>query len=250
MKAFLFAVGLCCAGLAQAQPDPCPALTAGAEAQVVRQRMAKDDLGAFRSIGERALQALAQCPRSDRLWYLAARSAEVLAAHQAGDAFAEHGGLKKIVSQALAAAPESAAVATIAARLDQGSALARKAHQLDSDYAPARRALAEALAREGAIEEALQLATPPAAAGPMHLTRSRVLLAAGRPAQALTQARLAGSGDPDEPTPTIDRHRDVQEALGLALLALKRPGEARKALAAAAASGSLAARQALARQRR
>jgi len=209
--------------------------------------MAKDDLGVFRAIGDRAIDVLGQCPQSARLWYLAARSAEVLEIWSSGQAFAAYGGLNKIVADALSHAPYSAPVATVAARVEGSSSLARKALTLDPNYQPARRALAETLAKEGAFDEALRVATVDARRGPMHLTRARVLLAAKRPADAVREAKKITPSQPDELAPAGDMYRDAQEVLGFALLALHRPAEARKALRAAASAGSVAAQRQLAK---
>ena len=227
--------------------NPCADLESGVEAEVQRLPMAKDDVGVFRAIGDRAVDALRQCPQSGRLWYLAARSAEVLEVRSNGQAFATSGGLNKIVADALSHAPSSAAVATVAARVEGRSSLARKALALDPSYQPARRALAETLAKEGAVDEALRVATVDARRGPMHLTRARVLLAAKRPADAAQEARKIVPSQPDELSPAGDLYRDGQEVLGFALLDLHRPAEARKALQAAASAGSVAAQRQLAK---
>jgi hypothetical protein len=228
-----------------AQRDPCAGLESGVESEVRRLPMAKDEIGVFRAIGDRALDALGQCPQSSRLWYLATRSAEVLESRSNGQAFAASGGLKKIVADALSHAPSSAAVVTVAARVEGSSTLARKALALDPRYQPARRALAETLAREGAVEEALRVATVDDRRGPMHLTRARVLLAAKRPGDAVQEAKKITPSEPDELSPAADMHRDEQEVLGFALLELNRPAEAMKALRAAASAGSVAAQKQL-----
>ncbi len=229
------------AGAEATEDGACAAQQARVEAEAGLLATAKDEFGALRSIGDSALAALRQCPGSARLWYLAARAAEVLEVPSAGQAFAASGGLKEIVAQAAAHAPGSAPVATVAARVDGGSAAARRALALDADYLPARCALAEALAREGAMAQALELVPASAGRGPQHLTRARVLLAAGRHEQAAQEARRAAPGAADELTPRAVSYRDAQEVLGLALLGLNRPTEARQALRAAAAAGSLAA---------
>lgn len=246
MRRLLFACGLF-ASIAQAQPGQCLRLESGVEADVGMLAMAKDEIGAFRSIGDRALDALLQCPQSARLWYLAARSAEVLENPSGGQAFAASGGLKKIVADALSHAPTSAAVATVSARVEGDSAAARKAFALDPNYAPGRRALAEALAREGAVDEALGLAAAGSRRGPMHLTRARVLLAGGRYPEALREATRVTPAEPDELSPAADLYRDAQEVRGFALLGLNRRAEARKVLRTAASVGSIAAQAQLAR---
>ncbi len=195
MKRILCA--LCCfAATALAQQNTCPSLESGVEAEVLRVRVAKDDLGAFRAVGDKALSALRLCPQSARLWYLAARSAEVLESPSNGQAFAAEGGLNRIVADALSHAPSSAPAATVAARVQVSSSLARKALALDPNYQPARRALAELLAKEGAIDEALRLASAKTPSGPMHLTRAHVLLAAKRPAEAVAEARKIPMNSP------------------------------------------------------
>ncbi len=54
-------------------------------------------------------------------------------------------------------------------------------------------------------------------------------------------------GEPDEFSPAVEMYRDKQEVLGFALLDLQKTAEARKALRAAAAAGSVAAQRYLAK---
>jgi hypothetical protein len=202
--------------------------------------MAADDLGVFRTIADRSQAGLRTCKDSARLWYLAARAAEVL----------DEKGLKEIVADALAHAPNSAPVLTVGARVQGSASLARKAHEVDPAYQPARRALAELLAKQGGVEEALRLTANPSSDA-MRLTRARVLLAAKRPAEAVTEIRkLPKSPDSDEPSPAVEMRRDTQEVLGFALLDLHKMVEAEKALRAAAAAGSTAAQHYLAQHKK
>jgi hypothetical protein len=246
MKTLLLLCLCVCAATAWAQQNTCVGLESGVEAEVVGLPVASDDVGLFGTVGDQALAALRQCPQSTRLWYLAARSAEVLENPSNGQAFAAEGGLKKIVADALSHAPKSAPVLTVAARVQHSSALARKAVALDSGYQPARRALAELLAEEGSIEEALLLTANPRSDA-MRLTRARVLLAAKRPAEAVAEIRkIPRSASPDELSPVVEMHRDTQEVLGFALLDLKQTAQGQEALRAAAAAGSVAAQHYLA----
>jgi tetratricopeptide (TPR) repeat protein len=246
MKAFL--LGFCLVAAALAQDNKCASSEARVEAEVQRVRVAADDVGVFRTIGDQALSALSQCPDSARLWYLAARSAEVLEGPMGGKVFATEGGTKKIVADALAHSPSSAPIATVAARVQNSSSLARKALELDPTYQPARRALAALLAKEGSFDEALRLTDRPQSS-PMRLTRAQVLLAAKRPAEAVGEARKVVTSDPpDELSPRREMYRDTEEVLGFALLDLHRKQEAHKALQAAAAAGSAAAQGYLAKQ--
>lgn len=248
MKTIL--VALCCfAAAALAQQDKCANLESRVETEVRGVPVASDDLGVFRTVGDQALAALRECPQSARLWYLAARSAELLENPSNGQAFAAEGGLTAIVADALSHSPSSAPVATVAARVQGSSTLARKALALDPNYQPARRALAELLAKEGAIDEALRL-TAKNRSNPMRLTRARVLLAAKRPAEAVAEAKkIVTSGHSDELSPAGEMYRDTEEILGFALLDLRKTSEAQKALRAAAAAGSVAAQRYLAKSR-
>jgi hypothetical protein len=226
------------------QENTCARLESRVRADVQAVEFAEDQSGAFRAVGDDALSGVRQCPQSVRLWYLAARSAEVLELPYNGQAFVGEGGLKKIVADALAHAPQSAPVVTVAARVGGSSALARKAMALDPNYQPARRALADLLAKEGGVEEALRLVSGKTPSDSTRLTRARVLLAAKRPAEAVDEARkIAKPGESDELSPTVEMYRDTQEVLGFALLNLGKADEARKALRAAASAGSIAARR-------
>ena len=245
MRALL--VGFCFLAAALAQDDKCASSEFRVEAEVHRVRVAEDDLGVFRMIGDQALSALRECPRSTRLWYWAARSAEVLQDQGDGQVFADQGGSQTIVSAALAHSPSSAPVTTVAARVQKSSSLARKALDLDPKYEPARRALAQLLVREGSLDEALRLTEKPQSSA-MHLTRAKVLLAAKRPAEAVAEAHKVVVADPpDELSPRKEMYRDTEEVLGFALLDLRRKQEAQKALRSAAAAGSSRARDYLAK---
>jgi len=231
--------------------ESCSALEGRLDSQAAGLPLAADQSGEFRAIGDAALDAVKTCPHSERLWYLAARSAEVLDGASGGAAFAEGGGAKKIARQAAAQAPRSVAVATILARVDRTEQAARAAYDLDPHYAPARRALALALARQGSFDEARKLVTP-AADAPDLTARATVLLAAGQPAEAAKEARKALKRpvpDATELSPTNEILRDANEVLGFALLAQGRAREALRVLAVAASTGSLAAQAELAKRR-
>jgi hypothetical protein len=243
-----FIAALICAANALAQPATCAALESGVEVEVQSLAFVKDDVGLFRTIGRRAIDALTRCPESARLWYLATRSAEVLDQRFKERSFPENGGLRTLLADARAHAPASAAIATVAARVDGGSAAARIALALDPAYPPARRALAEALAREGSIDEALALVVAHGRSASMQLSRARILLAGKRPTDALREANRALAGKADELSPAADLPRDAHEARGFALLALHRPADAKRALRAASAAGSVAARNWLAQR--
>lgn len=240
-------IGFCLVAAALAQDIKCDSAEFRLEAEVQRVRLAEDDLGVFRTIGDRALSALIACPDSARLWYLAARSAEVLEGPTKGHAFAAEGGMQKIVADALAHSPSSAAVVTVAARVQNNSSLARKALELDPKYQPARRTLAELLCKEGSLDEALRLTAKPESSQ-MHLARAQVLLAAKQPTAAIAEARRVVTSDPpDELSPRREIYRDAQEVLGFALLDLHQKQKGTKALRAAAAAGSLRAQDYLAK---
>jgi hypothetical protein len=135
-------------------------------------------------------------------------------------------------------------VVTVAARIEQSTDLARQAVALDPNYQPARRALAELLAKDGTIDAALGLTPGKTDSDSMRLTRARVLLAAHRPAAAVAQARKVRTpGEADELGPSGDLYRDSQEVLGFALLEAGKTQQARKSLQAAAAAGSSAAQR-------
>jgi hypothetical protein len=251
MKIIILWLACVLRGIPPAQASSCATLESRAEADVQALALAEEQSGAFRHLGDDALSAVRECPQSARLWYLAVRSAEVLEAPMNGRAFDNYGGLKRIAGDALTHAPNSAPVVTVAARVLDDENLARKAVTLDQGYQPARRALAELLAKTGAFEEALRYAVAGSPSDSMRLTRARVLLAAKRPAEAVSEARRVGSpGTPDELSPAVEVHRDQQEVLGFALLDVGKTSEGRKALEAAAASGSVAAQQYLARKAR
>jgi tetratricopeptide (TPR) repeat protein len=215
------------------------------DAEVARLRAAEDSLTLLRRIGTDSLAAVTDCPSSDRLWYLAARAAELLELPSGGQAFIAYGGFKTIVGDAEAHRPASFAIATIGARLDGSSAAARRALTLNPDYPPARRALAFALSREGNIEESLGVATIQRPHAADHLVRAKILLAGDRPLESEKEAEAAikaPGSDPDEVTLPIELQRDANETLGFALLKQGQTERAKRAFRIAAADGSIPAR--------
>ncbi len=141
-------------------------------------------------------------------------------------------------------------IATIVARLDGSVDAARRAMALDPSYAPARTALAVALAAKRDASAALATLTeaessPSAAA---LIVRARIKLMAGDANGALAEAlaaRNAAQKKEPEPTPTRDILRDAEELLGLSSRALGKPLEARRHLERAVSLGSAKAREAL-----
>lgn len=226
----------------------CAAIERRTNALVLALPAVADEMGAYRELGDAALEGTAVCPASAKLWYWAARSAEVLEGPLAGAAFAAAGGAATIAREAEVHVPGSVGIATVVARLAGTEAAARRALALDASYPPARRALAAALLKEGAPEEASKLMSSAGGTGPDRLTRARILLALGRAKEAAAEARTARDRpepDPSELTPSFEVLRDANETLGLALRAQGRAVEAGPFLKAAAAAGSQMARAAL-----
>jgi hypothetical protein len=213
---------------------------------------AADQAGALRQQFTRAAEALAECADSEALWYVLVRAAELGA-----DRFPVTIGSRTFATpldaarEAASRAPESARIATVLARLDATVASARRAVALDEKWAPARLALAAALAAEGASQEAdgifadtgVMQSVPGA-----NTVRARVLLERSKPEEAAALARrdLAGvwSKAPEFFLMSAVR-RDAAETLGLALLAAHQPKQAVRPLNDAADLGSERAREAL-----
>jgi hypothetical protein len=222
------------------------------EVRVRSLAVARDQLGVFRGLGETALTGLKNCPDSVKLWYFAARSAEVLEVPFAGAAFSGDGGAKKIARDAIAHVANSAPLVTILARIDGTAASARRAHEIDPGYRPARRVLAIALAKEGAISEALQILDLPDLSSADRIARARALLAAGHAEAAVSEAKKSLDQpltDPAEPTPEVELFRNGNEVLGFALLAAGRTKDALRVLRSAATVGSRAAQLELDKRR-
>jgi len=206
---------------------------------------AMDQAGALHAAGEAALKALANCPDSARLWYLAARAAEILDEQYGKPAFPPETAAD-LAAKAAAHAPQSAPVAVVAARATGRPDDARHAYQLDASYPPARRVYALTLAEAGEADKALGLVTGADRAD--RLARARILLAARRFAEAAAAARAAEATPPagdGEPTLESLFRCDVAETLGLALLGQGRRREAQEPLSVAAALGSRKAAAAL-----
>jgi tetratricopeptide (TPR) repeat protein len=238
-------------GSANAADSQCAALEDQLEVRLSVLNFAADQWGGFRGLGDSALEAVKTCQESERLWYLAARSAELLEVPFGGEAFASYGGAKKIAADAAAHAPHSAKVATVLARLDGSVASAQKAYELDRDYTPARDALALALSDEGRLADAMALLQGRTFLED-HLTRARILLQVNQTNEAAAEARSALKmplASLQEPTPTAAILRDGNEVLAFALLAMGRTREALVPLRTAAGAGSIIARSELAKRR-
>ena len=240
-------------GMAAVRAADCPALEEKVAHHLAGFPMVAEQTSPLLAMGQDAFAALRQCPDSPRLWYLAARAAEMLEAPEGPDhepAFPEHGSARQIAREAAAHAPRSAPIATVVARQEGTLEAAQQAHGLAPAYRPASRVLAVALARAGRPDEALALLKFPETypAAMTRIARADVLLAAGRGREAEREARQALAhpyDDPDEPSSRDALAWQGKEALGLALLAQKRPREAVPFLRAAAAGGSQAAGEAL-----
>lgn len=186
-----------------------------------------------------------ELPDSARLWYLAARAAEILDEQYGKPAFPPETAAD-LAAKAAAHAPQSAPVAVVAARATGRPDDARHAYQLDASYPPARRVYALTLAEAGEADKALGLVTGADRAD--RLARARILLAARRFAEAAAAARAAEATPPagdGEPTLESLFRCDVAETLGLALLGQGRRREAQEPLSVAAALGSRKAAAAL-----
>lgn len=212
---------------------------------------ALDEDGAFALLGRAAEQDLRSCPDLELQRYYLARLAELgYAATGARRAEAPAPGARALAEEAQRRHPLSARIATVVARLDGSVDAARRATALDPGYAPARTALAAALAAKGDTSAALaalgEAASSPSAAA--LIVRARIKLMAGDANGALADAQAAHNAaqkKEPEPTPTRDILRDVEELLGLSSRALGKPLEARKRLERAASLGSAKAREAL-----
>jgi tetratricopeptide (TPR) repeat protein len=222
--------------------DDCGRAELDLDARAKQLFVVADEVGALRDLGASALAGVQGCPRSSRLWYLAARAAEVLETHEGRVAFPERGDTKKLSLEAAAHAPESAEIATIVARSEGSVESARRAVNLDPNYLPARRALALALAKTGKTDDALRLLT---GAGQLdRLARAQILNIAGRFREAAPLSRealksYAASIPADaEPTLASDFRREANEALGVALIGEGRKADAIGPLRAAADEGS------------
>jgi hypothetical protein len=238
---------LAMSGSAKADDD-CPRLARDVEAGAALASSAADTDGALRGLGAQAREALRRCPNSEPLLYLAARTAEL----GYGDGPRSSGpapGAREFANAAVASQPGSVRLQTVAARLDGGVAAARRAFEADSKYAPARVALALALALAGEHDAAAALKLLPEHAGTVteRIARARVLLAVGRAPDAAREAAAAGAAKEEEIEllPARDLERDAQEVWGLALVAQSRSRDAAPHLKLAAGLGSASAAAAL-----
>jgi len=194
---------------------------------------------------EAGLQGIRQCPNSEKLWYAAVRSVELIGmplGYTGSDT------LQSLVTEAVKHEPTSARIATVSARVTLNVDQARHAVALDPKYPPARRALAVALAHAGQVEDALRLCQSAHPTKEDDMTRARILLDAGRASEALPVARKAAASGNLElkevvPVEIIDLKAD--ELLGFTLLKAGRTREATRVFRIAAAQGSIAAKQQL-----
>jgi hypothetical protein len=231
-----------------AAADGCAGLAESFDSRLALSRGAMDEDGAFVLLLRGAEADLRACPELEPQRYAVARLAEL--GYSAGDARRANGPdphAKTLTEAALRAFPRSARIATVAARLDGSVEFARRAVMIDPDYAPARVALAVALAASGDARGALAMLPASGQPASTLIARARISLAAGDARATLADALAAGKATPRElePMPGRDAVRDKEELLGLSLRALGRPAEARRRLESAASLGSAAARRAL-----
>jgi tetratricopeptide (TPR) repeat protein len=210
---------------------------------------AMDEDGTFALLRRAAEEDLRACPGLEPQRYYLARMAELgySGARRAGGPVP---GARALAEESLREHPLSVRIATVVARLDGSIKAAQHAVTLDPGYAPARTALAAALAANG--DRSAALATLGAGSGQpaaVLIVRARIRLAAGDASGALADAQAAGNAGPKnqpEPTPGRDILRDAEELLGLSSHALGKSPEARRHLERAASLGSTRAREALA----
>ena len=211
---------------------------------------AMDEGGALVLLSEAAKEGLRACPDLEPQSYIAARIAELGYAAGARRTAAQTVGALALAQDAARRHPDSVRIATVLARLEGSLDAARRAMALDARYAPARVQLAWALAATGARAEALVLLSQgrdterPASEWN---ARARIRLAAGEAKAAKVDAKAARAAKTREPelTPGTDIFRDTQETLGLSLMALGRPDDAKEHFELAAAVGSSKAKAAL-----
>lgn len=250
-KTLLFAAGLIALGSAAAAAETCAETESRLRARAAELDVVADQESALRGVAADALAATATCTANERLWYLAARGAEVIDPGNGEDPLGAGADALTIAHNGLSHAESSAALETIIARLTGEIEPARQAIAIAPDYRPAHRALAVALAREGRSAEALAVLGD-GQTTPDRMARARVFLALSRPADAIRESQAALAGpfkNPDEPTPISAFQEEINETLGLALIAAGKPGQAKASLKRAADLGSEAARKALAHLR-
>jgi hypothetical protein len=209
-----------------------------------------DETGAFVLLRGAAEQDLRSCPDLEPQRYFIVRMAEL--GYSAGGRRSEAPdvGARALAEDALLRYPHSARIATVAARLDGSVEAAQRAVAIDPGYAPARTALAVALAGRGDTSAALAILAGPASgmSATALIARARIRLAAGDAGGAFADAQAAGNAGKKEPEPTPGRDllRDTEELLGLSSRALGKSAQARKHFERAASLGSAKAREALA----
>lgn len=238
------------ANIATAAALDCARLAESFQARLVLVTGTADEDGSFVSLREQAQRDLQSCPRLEPERYFMLRMAELgfplNGAHRADGA---DPAARDLAENALRDHIDSVRIATVAARLNGSIESARQAAALDGGYAPARVALAAALARQGDNDAAL--AALPGNASNLSadalLERARIKLAKSDPRGSLADvlaARKAQQSDL-EPTPGRIRVRDTEELLGLSLNGIGKKRQAKKHLEIAASLGSNKAREAL-----
>jgi len=212
---------------------------------------AMDEDGAFALLLSAAEKDLRSCPELEPQHYYLARMAELgYSTTGARRADGPDAGARMLAEESMQKYPRSVRIATVAARLDGSVEAARRAMALDPGYAPARTALAAALAAKGDTSAALTTLAGAASSqsAAALIVRARIKLTAGDAVGAHADALAARSARQKEPEPTPGRDilRNMEELLGLSSRALGKSQEARKFLERAASLGSAKAREALA----
>jgi len=237
---------------ASAQVVNCAGVADAFAARLALSTGAMDEDGAFALLRSAAEEDLRSCPDLERQRYYLARMAELgYFATGARRADGPAPGAQALAEESQRKHPLSVRIATVAARLDGSIDAARRAMALDPGYAPARTALAVALAAKGDTPAALATlaGADSSQSAAALIVRARIRLMAGDANGALAAAlaaRNAGQRKEPEPTPSRDILRDAEELLGLSSRALGKPLEARKHLERATVLGSAKAREALA----
>lgn len=167
----------------------------------------KDQLGAMAASLHRTGELLqSQCPGNAELAWVQLRLLELGAGRgtfPVGLRTPETDRRWRALAQEWTArAPDSAPLATMAARADGSVEAAQRAVRIGPDYAPAHAALAEALLRKGQpdkADEAMRQVRHPAALTDGYSLLARIRLARGDIAGAQRAARLVLAGRHDDP---------------------------------------------------
>jgi hypothetical protein len=165
--------------------DACTRIESQVNASVSRLSSTESQLTLIHAIHRDALAGTRECPKSTRLWYLAARTSEILERIGEEDTSPGEDTLEVVLRNAHAKVPASKEVSVVAARVEGDLVQARGLLATYPDYWPARALVSDLLVSSRSCEEAVTVSESLPRTPEAMISRASALYCAGRPGEAL-----------------------------------------------------------------